>query len=494
MISLVTSFYNWYDRFLEQWLDAVLSAEELPDEIVLAVSGNDYDKKAIEKAKERLTGVVPFSIVFCEHRGMGHARNKAVEAASSDWVMHLNVDDVLTEQTIKELKKAISDDVDIVVGNMEWVGHARSNGVRKYNLTIADFMNGRTNDHAAYRKALWEKSKYIEYSGDVDVAFWIGLAHLEARIKYIDVLLSKHFFRPDTVFGRYTKEDLREIKRMAEIWKTEGVHSARFNHPDYQIKGDADFSHRTNKNNPELSIIMAFRSDGGIRDKHLKWAVEHFRKMFPDAEIIVEQDSSNDSGWRTFNKSRLLNKGVARSHGRVLFITDIDMVFVKNRILKAVEKADNYSILFPLNDILYIPADMTKKILSSENTESFPRIPLSLFPIPHKNRANLQAGGSYVITRANYDAVGGHDERFVGWGSEDSAFIKAAATIIEKPFLRMHGQAYHLWHPTDKRRFKRRDTSIKPSLMKEYTEAMKDRDKMLAIVQEHLRVREADNK
>ena len=56
-ISLVTSFYNGYDRFLDQWLDAVLSSSELPDEIIPGVSGNDYDPLNIQKAKDKLAEI-----------------------------------------------------------------------------------------------------------------------------------------------------------------------------------------------------------------------------------------------------------------------------------------------------------------------------------------------------------------------------------------------------------------------------------------------------
>ena len=495
MFSLVTSFYNFYDRFLDQWLDAVLSSSELPDEIIISISGTDYDPKNIERASERLSGKASFRFVYSEHLGMGHARNQAVKSASGDWIMHLNVDDMVTPNAISNIKAALSDDCDVIVGNMEWNGHSRFNGIKKYPLTLDDFMQGRTNDHATYRKSVWERSPYIEYSGDVDTAFWIGLAHLSVKIKHVDKVLTKHFFRPDTVFGRYSKEDKREIQRMISVWQKEGVHSDRFKAPEYKIKQDAGFSHVTRIADPDFSIIMAFRSDGGIRDKHLNWTVEHFRKMFPDAEIIIEEDNS-DKGWDTFNKSKLLNQGVARSHGRVLFITDIDMIFIKNKILAAVEQIDRYSVVFPLDEILFMDELQTEAILKAKNTASFPRINLFKMPqekLVRKKRKDRDPGGSYIITRENYDKIGGHDERFVGWGSEDSAFIKAATTMIDKPSLRIGSIAYHLYHPTDNDRFSKRDDSIKAKIMQEYFEALDNREQMHEIIQNHLRIRIGDD-
>ena len=482
MISLVTSFYNWYDRFLKQWTDAVLASTSFPDEIILLVSGPDYIIDNVNLAQERLGREVPCKIVFCKHEGMGHARNQAVEAASGDWIMHLNVDDVVTPNAIEDLRRAISNEVDMLVGDMEWIGHARFDGVKKYPLTLNDLMQGRTNDHAMYRKAIWKQSPYIEYSGDVDVAFWVGLAHLKVRIGYVAATLTRHFFRDDTVFGRYSKEDMREIRRMMLIWQKEGVHTARFEDPAYQIKGDYGFTHRTNMPQKQLSIIMAYRADGGIRDRHKRWIEKHFALMFPDAEIIIVKDSSKDVGWDTFNKSKLLNQGVAQSSGRVLFITDIDMVFIKNKILRAIELADQYSIVFPHDKIYFINESITNQILNTRPAARFPRIDLTLMRC--KTRNERQAGGSYVITRENYYKAGGHDERFVGWGSEDSAFIKAASTMIDLPFLRMHGPALHLHHPLSKDRFMKRDTSTKGVLIEKYFDALDNKEKMSQLIQE----------
>ena len=87
-----------------------------------------------------------------------------------------------------------------------------------------------------------------------------------------------------------------------------------------------------------------------------------------------------------------------------------------------------------------------------------------------------------MISRKDYDQVGGHDERFVGWGSEDSAFIKTVTTMIDKPPLRLSGVAFHLWHPVDPNRARKRDTSEKSTIIAEYFEANGDKVKMSEIL------------
>lgn len=51
-----------------------------------------------------------------------------------------------------------------------------------------------------------------------------------------------------------------------------------------------------------------------------------------------------------------------------------------------------------------------------------------------------------AVPRSLWEAVGGFDERFVGWGWEDLAFW-AACSAIGGGFHRVQGDIYHLWHP-----------------------------------------------
>lgn len=51
----------------------------------------------------------------------------------------------------------------------------------------------------------------------------------------------------------------------------------------------------------------------------------------------------------------------------------------------------------------------------------------------------------FVIPRSVWDMVGGFDERFVGWGWEDVAFVYALAGL-DKAYLRLSGDLWHLWH------------------------------------------------
>ena len=66
-------------------------------------------------------------------------------------------------------------------------------------------------------------------------------------------------------------------------------------------------------------------------------------------------------------------------------------------------------------------------------------------------------GGLLVLTREAWDAVGGYDERFIGWGYEDTAMNLALLTKVG--WDRLPGHAWHLWHGTKEN--KPRPDSIK---------------------------------
>jgi predicted glycosyltransferase involved in capsule biosynthesis len=55
-------------------------------------------------------------------------------------------------------------------------------------------------------------------------------------------------------------------------------------------------------------------------------------------------------------------------------------------------------------------------------------------------------GGIFVIRRAVYGALGGFDERFMGWGGEDDAMTYKMVSLVKSLKTMQNQKAFHLWH------------------------------------------------
>lgn len=80
-----------------------------------------------------------------------------------------------------------------------------------------------------------------------------------------------------------------------------------------------------------------------------------------------------------------------------------------------------------------------------------------------------------------FEAVGGFDERFQGWGHEDYSFAAACETFGGKDFV--PGTSWHLWHPKMLRPSRlTREWKAGFHLAKQYTGAKGDPDRMRAVI------------
>ncbi|MGR0320649.1 hypothetical protein [Agromyces sp. ZXT2-3] len=95
--------------------------------------------------------------------------------------------------------------------------------------------------------------------------------------------------------------------------------------------------------------------------------------------------------------------------------------------------------------------------------------------------------GVYVTTGRTWAAHGGQDERFRGWGFEDSAWRLAHEAILGVPPQRHEGTVYALSHVPETRAGDQYDRNA--ALMERYREAAGDLDEMAALVAEGVAVR-----
>jgi predicted glycosyltransferase involved in capsule biosynthesis len=201
-----------------------------------------------------------------------------------------------------------------------------------------------------------------------------------------------------------------------------------------------------------LSIIIPYREsfypDKGYRQKAFEYVENQFQNYYPDAEIIIGKQTN---GEKEFCRSNAINNGVAKSTGDVLLISDADIIIKKTTLDKAFNLDTSFVIPFGIcynlnrqisDNIINGKTFSDREILRNLNGIRDIRPGQSTF-------GDKLAGGIQIITRKLFNKVNGMDERFKGWGYEDTHFCwKLMAQIGDYPILE-NEKIFHLWHPRD---------------------------------------------
>ncbi|MFE6254739.1 hypothetical protein [Agromyces sp. NPDC057865] len=95
--------------------------------------------------------------------------------------------------------------------------------------------------------------------------------------------------------------------------------------------------------------------------------------------------------------------------------------------------------------------------------------------------------GVYVTTRNTWESHGGQDERFQGWGFEDSAWYLAHQTLLGAPPQRHEGAVYALHHSVELRDGPQFERNV--TLMARYRRAAGDQVAMRHLVDEGRQMR-----
>jgi hypothetical protein len=136
-------------------------------------------------------------------------------------------------------------------------------------------------------------------------------------------------------------------------------------------------------------------------------------------------------------RSWAFNVGARHARGDILVFHDNDVLIPNRYAFEAVERiAEGYSFVDLKRFIYYLDAAATARVFV---TGAAPKAARALIV------ENLD-GGSIVARRDAYDAIGGFDESYIGWGGEDNDFVDRARVfggVYRFGYLPM----LHLEHP-----------------------------------------------
>ena len=207
---------------------------------------------------------------------------------------------------------------------------------------------------------------------------------------------------------------------------------------------------------PQPSRLAAY-------DATTAWYLENL----PGAEIVAV-----DSGDVPFNLARCRNVGISQVAGldEVVVIGDADTIPSLEPLLAAISAAAD-------SGLVHLPYTRYQWLGAAGTAAFFAGSPLAGV------EATLVVGacsGVYVTTPRTWASHGGQDERFRGWGFEDSAWFAAHTTLLGSQPQRHDGDVYALHHETQLREGEQYEANA--ALRERYRDAEPSPEAMRALV------------
>jgi hypothetical protein len=129
------------------------------------------------------------------------------------------------------------------------------------------------------------------------------------------------------------------------------------------------------------------------------------------------------------------NVGARAARGQLLVLHDNDMLVPREYARELLRRQrEGHEVLNLKRFVFYLSPTQTERVTGAGDLDH----------APDRVLQNAEAGGSVAVSRAAYEAIGGFDESFVGWGGEDNELWERAGTRVRYPFGYL--PLVHLWH------------------------------------------------
>lgn len=192
-------------------------------------------------------------------------------------------------------------------------------------------------------------------------------------------------------------------------------------------------------------MLVPFRANSK-RDPRIPawdWIRQRWEVLLPDAELVV----GTDTGSKPFSKSAAVNDAFSRSSGWMLVIADADSWVERDALEEGLEFAAR-------RERLVMPWVVSHRLTKADSAEVMVADPRGPLPVTREMTERCKGDGPspasaamvVCLQRTAFQRVGGMDERFRGWGSEDVSFGLACWTLLGKNAFTL-GNAYALHHP-----------------------------------------------
>lgn len=190
------------------------------------------------------------------------------------------------------------------------------------------------------------------------------------------------------------------------------------------------------------------KASGVPRDQLWAWLRARYELLLPDAELCVA-DTDDES----FSRSAARNAAVRLAGRELLLIADADTVFDVDQLARGVAAVGRRHVGICDRAHWVTPYRRYVQLLARDTHQLVRQPPDVDVPVPRRLQHDTNTGtaGLLLVTADAWARVGGYDERFDGWGYEDTALTMTLETLVHG-CVRTDGVAVHLCHPKSARR------------------------------------------
>jgi hypothetical protein len=191
---------------------------------------------------------------------------------------------------------------------------------------------------------------------------------------------------------------------------------------------------------PEVSVVVPYCDAGENRERLWRWLEPYWMHRLDYAEFILQPGPSKD-----FSKTEVLNEGIERANGQIIIAMDADTLMNVEQIKQGIRIAASGGWAMPYGHMYRLNMGDTDKILGCDPWAFDPTKQIDPMLAREQVRAVHFGAMCQVFPRDAWEALGGFDTRFRGWGSEDEC-MKLALDAIWAPCHILDGPVYHLEH------------------------------------------------